>query len=210
MHAGGCTFVNCEGGDAPRVVVEKRIKKQKQFGSMTAGEIEEQFSKDKDQAGRDQGDLSSLHASSLSSAHHSDTGEVDGFHVEDPEALAISNYKQEKPEMIKTGQGGALDASWTVGGRVSGREGEHRGPRAFGVWRKLGFVSFLQSLHWPPSNLPASLFFFSTPPDLEKMKQIKDLDAWARDVKEKAMHEVEKARLEREQAQVTTPPRWLP
>ncbi|GMH77709.1 hypothetical protein TL16_g07503 [Triparma laevis f. inornata] len=84
-----------------------------------------------------------------------DTGGVDGFKVADPPNLSLNHYETEPAELIKTGQDGVLDASWTVGGRVKGRE------------------------------------------NIEREKQLRDLDRWAAELKAEAEKEVEIARTEK-------------
>jgi len=154
---GGCTYYNCEGGDAPKVVKVKKFKKNKTFGSMDTDQIEAEFGAKKGGAWEmGEGEEDSMKSPQVA-AQHSDTGATNGFRIDSPD-IRITNYDREKADTITTGQDGVLDASWTVGGRVQGRE------------------------------------------DIERMKQIKDLDAWAQDVKKKAELEVKQAREEREAA----------
>ncbi|GMH62893.1 hypothetical protein TrRE_jg4225 [Triparma retinervis] len=157
---GGCTFWNSEGGDAPKVVKETRIKRQKTLGQMDPEEIAVRAGVG-GSGGGGGAEGGRETERDLPKGSITDTGAANGFLIEDPNIHA-RNYDREGADTVKTGQGGVLDASWTVGGRVEGRE------------------------------------------DVERMKQIEDLDAWARDVKKRAEEEVAKARREKLEADATS------
>jgi len=148
---GGCRFYNSVGGDAPRTEEVIKVKKHATFGEMTPEEIEASFKNSGNGAAAESTPPPVAPMLEL----EGDTGDVDGFKVADPPNLSISHYETEKAELIKTGQGGVLDASWTVGGRVKGRE------------------------------------------NIEKEKQLRDLDRWAAELKAEAEKEVELARTEK-------------
>mmetsp|Transcript_24186 Transcript_24186/g.48100 ORF Transcript_24186/g.48100 Transcript_24186/m.48100 type:complete len:593 (+) Transcript_24186:92-1870(+) len=153
-EGGGCTYFNCKGGDAPKEVQEIKIKKQRTYGEMTAEELEASFR----QSASTPAPTAAV-PRQKQFKRQQDNGDVDGFRVQEPENLRIKNYETENSELVKTGQGGVLDASWTVGGRVKGRE------------------------------------------KVEKEKQLRDLDQWAKEVKQEAEKEVENARKEKKRQQ---------
>ena len=153
-EGGGCSYFNCKGGDTPKEVEEIKIKKHKTYGEMSAEELEASFR-------HSASTPAPTAAASLPKQlkRQQDNGDVDGFRVQEPENLKIKNYETENSELVKTAQGGVLDASWTVGGRVKGRE------------------------------------------NVEKEKQLRDLDQWAKEVKQEAEKEVEDARKEKKRQQ---------